>query len=427
MKTNINCCVCICVLLIALGTCFPTVCSANPSGINSSGIRFEPIQPVKNEDVIMSEEFVRINFDTKKFDPFITWPMAMGHGIYTLENTSDKNLELDIFFPVSRRPEHLSKEFKENFTVRIGNKDIPFKIESDENSKYRSYLLWKVAFKAREKVVMDVHFPIFPKFISEDNTQYYTTYFKYFTHTGSYWKKPIGKARFEYCDDHLVEVLKGKDVLEYACTKATRIYKITPEPYTIDRKRSCIVWERKNWTPKEGVDDLSVIKTLKFHLMFVNEDVNTQYYPTFSYDDLTPLPELWLLMYRGDKFYDKKYGHKKPMFTWKNPESDLETCYREFINKSPNLAQAYGLDISKSLSPSGFFTNKWPAWEKLPRCAIEKYRYDMYFFLLGKPGLQENTRKKYIRILRELLPVVFPGSEEFKSMLESKIKHSSGK
>ena len=40
-------------------------------------------------------------------------------------------------------------------------------------------------------------------------------------------------------------------------------WSVKPEPYEIDKERGCVVWNRSNWTPAKGVDDIEVGKTIR--------------------------------------------------------------------------------------------------------------------------------------------------------------------
>jgi hypothetical protein len=94
----------------------------------------------------------------------------------------------------------------------------------------------------------------------------YSRSFKYITHTGAYWAKPIHKATFEYCSDSLVKFMlrvpSGETTNDQSTpnlySTSTDGWSVQPKPYEINAEKSCIVWTRENWQPKKQIDDIKV-------------------------------------------------------------------------------------------------------------------------------------------------------------------------
>ena len=193
--------------------------------------------PAQQNEIRMLKEIVKVGYE--KVD-----------AIFTFSNTTNKQIRLNMGFPVEEDNEPLyfiAKVDGKEITAR--QKDIYKKISKNIKalkikspySNYNSMYVWPIVFKPMEKKVVKCTYrvqwygdPAQPKLVGR---------FDYVTKTGALWKGNIKRADF-YID---IQGVRPIDI------KNKRVnLKINPKGYKIINYRT-VEWHFRNWKPTEDI------------------------------------------------------------------------------------------------------------------------------------------------------------------------------
>lgn len=148
-------------------------------------------------------------------------------------------------------------------TLTAHGKPAAVAIEAQAQHKtYPVTYTWTMTFPPGKTSPFVVSYPMVYSWFDSDFGDRALTY-EYITHTGGFWAKPIGQATFEFCDDRLIKAMTAmRPGTYYLGDRGQRHvsikHTIHPADGKLDSKRGCVVWTRKQWTPRAGVDDLSI-------------------------------------------------------------------------------------------------------------------------------------------------------------------------
>jgi hypothetical protein len=219
-------------------------------------------RPIHDKDLLLVKEHVVMRF--------IEWDV---NATFWIENPTKKDISVTMGFPIEYESyvDHSSESLDEyasqllgKFRITVNGNEIKARVTKNYEDDYPVLFNWEMIFPANETTQFNVSYPIYGGHSggARDNANEEKIFFSYVTHTGSYWAKPIGIATFEYCDPKsplLKEPsLKQVSLANNGRSKVTRSLSLSPRPFRVDKERNCIVWERKNWSPEAGKDDIRI-------------------------------------------------------------------------------------------------------------------------------------------------------------------------
>jgi len=203
------------------------------------------IIPIQQNDVRMLKEVVEV----KK--------TGIVDAIFTLENTTNKNISFSIGFPFKNKQEPSSSRNIEfgatniegEFIAKIDGKEVTVKEKMNKyitkhRTKYNYMYIWPITFKPKEKKIVECFYPVLWSFVVGDMNSVIVRQFTYITKTGALWKGTIGQA------DFYVEIDKGIPT-EWIKQKKVRL-DIKPKGYKIINYRT-VEWHFRNWKPTEDI------------------------------------------------------------------------------------------------------------------------------------------------------------------------------
>lgn len=253
--------------------------------------------PVKSSILELEKENVRIENDkiTAKFWVF---------------NPSDTSVTTEMGFPigyyVTDENEPSLKEYADKFqketVVTVDGNIITSNKNLNDKGKYPITITWSMTYAPKKITPFVVEYPIDKKRFSGDGIGS-SVEFRYITHTGAYWAKPIKEAVIEYVDKDLVEMITKYHQGTYWNEDDDEIllkYNIGPSPYIINEEESKLVWTRRDWTPKENLDDINV--SVSWHYSYDGREV----VKTFDEDDYQGEPSPGFMDYWCGKIADEK-------------------------------------------------------------------------------------------------------------------------
>lgn len=230
--------------------------------------------PIKQSNLILSREHVIF------YDDYYEKKQRV-HATFWIYNPTQRNIAATMGFPIDyseamakwgeQSGKQYEKYFAKEFRVSVDGEKVLAKSSKDYHGVYSLVFLWDMTFPAKKAVEMLVEYPLMASSKGEDgeDSSFYKETFRYITHTGAYWAKPIQQATFEYCDEYFISTIlespsgkasKAEDFEQTSWREET--WWVKPKPYVVNKENKCIVWKRSNWTPVKD-DDIEVGKTIR--------------------------------------------------------------------------------------------------------------------------------------------------------------------
>lgn len=246
------------ICLFSISSTFASASHANGAAFNP-GAASSPPRPVKQSDLYLNKE--EVLFEQGKVS-----------AIFWVINPTDEDIKIGMGFPLEYRENGRNyssyiDDVYDRFSVYVNGVKAPAGLSKNLEGDYPIIILWDMTYQANAETVFKVEYPMLPKEESGDIPgvgSQDSWDFKYITHTGAYWARPIVKATFRFCDrDFVVQATKHREgsYVEWGnggWSYEEGDFSISPKPYAVDSENSCIVWERSNWVPQKNVDDISV-------------------------------------------------------------------------------------------------------------------------------------------------------------------------
>jgi hypothetical protein len=212
-----------------------------------------------------------------------------GFATFWVRNETDRLIDTPMGFPLAvslthaerlRDPEGRARTAPEDvqparvealrrsIAVEVEGKRVATRLSYHEGGDYELVVGWRMTYPARAKTKFAVTFPLRLAWESSGGTPPLPNTcthiaFKYITHTGAYWGKPIGEATFRFCDARMMQLHRempdGREWTHDGWTYGDIKWTIRPAPFTVDRAGGCIAWQRASWTPVRDKDDLVVM------------------------------------------------------------------------------------------------------------------------------------------------------------------------
>ena len=230
--------------------------------------------PLKQSDLVLSRQHVI----------FHDGSLGEKSGVraqFRIFNPTKRTITVAIGFPIDysgaieRSGGDWKKQYDESyakeFTVKVNGKKVPVSSSRDFYGVYSLMFSWDMTFLPRKTVEVVVEYPhnAYVNGGDGEGRSYYKKIFRYLTHTGAYWAKPIGQAVFEYCSHDIVGLMhrspeKSESPTERGTTTSWRdeTWWVLPDRYEVNEKTKCIVWKRAKWMPTKD-DDIEVGKSVQ--------------------------------------------------------------------------------------------------------------------------------------------------------------------
>ena len=207
--------------------------------------------PIRQNDIRMLKEVVKVN------------ATGMVDALFTLENTTDKDISILMGFPFRNGQEPSSSQNIEfgatnaegEFVAKINGEKTTVKKETiNKYTKLKIYTeydfmyAWRITFKPKEKKTVECLYPVlwsFARKINPPRKEFIDTReFTYITKTGALWQGTIGQA------DFYIDIDSGIPT-EWIARKKIRL-DIKPKGYKIMNYRT-VEWHFKNWKPTVNI------------------------------------------------------------------------------------------------------------------------------------------------------------------------------
>ena len=219
--------------------------------VEVSEVSGNTIIPIQQNDIRMLKEVVKVN------------KTGMVDALFTLENTTDKNISFLIGFPFKKEQEPSSSQNIEfgatntegEFVAKINgekatvkkeilNKYTKLKIDFEYDFIYA----WRITFKPKEKKTVECLYPVlwsFARKIDPPRREFKDSReFTYITKTGALWQGTIKQA------DFYIDIDSGIPI-EWIKQKKVKL-DINPKGYKIMNYRT-VEWHFENWKPTEDI------------------------------------------------------------------------------------------------------------------------------------------------------------------------------
>ena len=216
--------------------------------------------PVEQPDLILDREEVIFRYDNVDAQ-------------FWIRNPTDTDITVYMGFPLGLRkpgsqpyPGHNLKILRTTTQLTVEGTAVPFTVEYHAEGDYSEIYQWKMTFPAGKTTHYRLRYPLQHTVTMSDGIGD-DTLFEYVTHTGAFWAKPIGRARFLYCNPVLENLPAMKQESDGSLgwhywdefdQYMHETLEIRPRPFSFDKEMRCIEWTRTNWTPQKDVDDLQV-------------------------------------------------------------------------------------------------------------------------------------------------------------------------
>lgn len=275
-------------LAIGILLCLTNAAKANGAVWNPGTIGGS-LGPVKQSDLVLTKEHVTFYDDVNYNTPHVA-----AH--FRIFNPTKTNLAVTMGFPIDysealrKWGEQSERQYVEYFTkefnVRVNGEKVPVRQSKDASGVYSLVFLWDILFPQQKTIEISVEYPFKASEHGADgeDSSSYERVFRYITHTGAYWAKPIQQATFEYCSDNFMSIMldspsgsssKPEDIAKTTWRDVS--WWVKPKPYNVDRAAKCIIWKRSNWTPVKGADDIEVGNTYRIYGVVANPFLPSAY------------------------------------------------------------------------------------------------------------------------------------------------------
>lgn len=239
---------------------FTCIAHANGAAFNP-GVASAPPRPVQQSDLYLNKEEVLFK-DGKVSATF--W----------VKNPSSTDISTGMGFPLEykkngRNRNYYIEDLHKDFSVYVNGQLISAHLSNNLDGDYPVIILWDMIYPANQETIFKVEYPMLPMSSGFDDPGMGSSEewrFEYITHTGAYWARPISSAVFKFCGRNqgifslAQKYPKGsyEEWSEDGWDYENGSIKISPKPYKLDEATQCIVWERNDWKPQKGKDDIYV-------------------------------------------------------------------------------------------------------------------------------------------------------------------------
>jgi hypothetical protein len=212
------------------------------AGVYLNEIPGNTVIPIQQHDIKLIKEITKVEDNVVE-------------AIFTFENASEKEINIQMGFPFNKDKEPLLKHkvggkvgtIEDNFVVKVEGKEllitkenITKNVKARIGSEYDFMYTWTITFKPEERKIVECTYNVQ---WATDVTYPSGSSFTYITKTGALWKDTIGEAEFYIkLDSYISKLLKQKRI-ELA---------IKPNGYKIIDYQT-IKWHFTNWEPLEDI------------------------------------------------------------------------------------------------------------------------------------------------------------------------------